>query len=429
MFFNVPRKGRGSLVRRESKLGCRYGEARLRLESLEARQMLSASPLLSALAHLGPLASASSGSAMTLHVTPPSSYYGQSVEMTAKVPGVTSGTVEFLDNGTELTAAGISANGVANYNTSDLTMGSHTITAEYTPAGGTPESATATEQVNAVPTRTMLTATGNPVVITGSNTTATVTFTATVTGGAGKNGQGMPTGSVTFTITGGSSGPTATQVNLDATGKAVYSLPLGQGTYTVSAMYTPDSSSNYATSDTSKPLVESVVTSSVLTSGSVSTNGASVTLRGGQSVTIDVSQDPSSSSGIETGTISYSDGSQIDLAGAQISAVVFSSNNHQAEITGTATNNGTPVTFAMLVDSGSGGWFSQPSVTMVISGDGINYQATSRVSQGSIVVDGSGSSLLPPLSTPAHGQALQSLLHEWGGAIRDLLHGGSGWRL
>jgi hypothetical protein len=302
--------------------------------------------------------------------------------------------------------------------------------AAYTaPDGTVTDSSTVTEQVNADPTHTTVTATGNPVVITGSNTTATATFTATVTGGGflgGKSGQGVPSGNVTFTITGGSTGPVATQVALDASGKAVYAPALPQGTYNVSVMYDPDPSSNYATSDTAKPLVENVVTTTALTAGSVTTNGAPVALRGGQSVTIDVSQVAGDSG---TGTIEYTDGTQIDLTNVQIASVVFSSNKHQAEITGTATNDGTSVTFAMLVDSGSGGWFSQPSVTMVISGDGINYQATSRVSQGSISVDGTGSSLLPPLSSPAHGQALQSLLHEWGDAIRGMLHGGSGWRL
>ena len=93
----------------ESRLGgaprqCRYDGSRLRIESLEDRRMLSVSPLLAAI-HSSASSAASTPPAITLHVQPGTSYYGRSVLMTAKVPGATGGTVEFLDGTTLLDTA------------------------------------------------------------------------------------------------------------------------------------------------------------------------------------------------------------------------------------------------------------------------------------------------------------------------------------
>ena len=75
----------------------------------------------------------------------------------------------------------------------------------------------------------------------------------------------------------------------------------------------------------------------------------------------------------ETGAgITYVDSAQgINLTSTTITSVVFSSNGYQAEITGTGNNvttnsSGTtvttPVTFTLVVSSGSGQWYSMPSV-------------------------------------------------------------------
>jgi len=405
----------------------RYGSSRLRLESLEDRRMLSASPWHAAV-HSSVSSAAATLPAITLYVQPGTSSYGRSVLMTAKVPGTTTGTVEFLDGSTILDTASPSANGVFNFTTSLLAVGSHPITAEYIPADPTAQTITSqivTEQVNAAPTHTVVTASTNPVVVTGSNTTADVTFTATVgaaTSFFGTSGQGnVPVGSVTFTVTNTAGGVGATTTDtetLDATGKASYTPSLIAGTYDVTATFNPPSGGNYATSATPKPLVEQVVAPTALGSGTVNTGGASATLRGGQQVSIDVSQDTSSGLAVTDNGITYIDSAKgIDLASTQVEWVVFSSNSHQAELVGTGINTNTDgtttsVTFTMLVDSGTGTGYSRPSVTTIISGGDINYHGSSVVSQGSLVVDGTGDITIPRLSSAGHFQALQSVLRD-----------------
>ena len=433
MFFGTLHKKLGLLDNRQSsqRLGgaprqCRYDGSRLRIESLEDRRMLSVSPLLAAI-HSSASSAASTPPAITLHVQPGTSYYGRSVLMTAKVPGATGGTVEFLDGTTLLDTATPLTDEVFNYTTSTLTVGSHPITAEYFATGATSPtdiSDIVTEQVNATPTHTVVTASANPVVLTGSSTTADVTLTAAVGSGSrfrGTSGPGnVPVGTVTFTVTDTAGGPGATTTDtetLDSTGKASYTPSLAAGSYDVTVTFNPGNG-NYATSATPKPLVEQVVTPSVLGSGTVSTGGTSATLHGGQQVTIDVAQD--NSSGLtETGNgITYVDTAKgIDLTSTQVEWVVFSSNGHRAEIVGTGTNTNadgstTPVTFTMLVNGGNGNEYSRPSVTMIISGGDINYHRSSAVSQGSVSVDGTGDITIPRLSSAAHGRALQAVLDD-----------------
>ena len=66
--------------------------------------------------------------------------FGQSVTFTATVTasaGTPSGTVQFKDNGSNLgTAVSLNGSGVATFSTSSLTVGTHTITAEYSGVTG-----------------------------------------------------------------------------------------------------------------------------------------------------------------------------------------------------------------------------------------------------------------------------------------------------
>ncbi len=68
------------------------------------------------------------------------SVLSQAVTFTATVIGVggtpTSGTVTFLDNGNSLGSSTVNGSGVANFTTSALTVGSHTITAVFNGSGG-----------------------------------------------------------------------------------------------------------------------------------------------------------------------------------------------------------------------------------------------------------------------------------------------------
>ena len=150
--------------------------------------MLSISPSLGALhRQAGHSGSASSQTALTvtLNDRPSTSYYGQSVDLQAAVSGATTGTVEFFDGTTEIgTAVNLSTSGYANYVTDTLSVGTHSITAEYFSPGATTATSTSTavpETVNAAPTKIAVNAPGNPIVA-GSN----VTFTATVSDAASR---------------------------------------------------------------------------------------------------------------------------------------------------------------------------------------------------------------------------------------------------
>ena len=343
------------------------GNVRLRLESLEDRCLLSVSPSLTAAVHRTAAPVVPVTPAITLHVQPGTSVYGQAVLMTAKVPGAASGdTVEFLDGTTVLDTAPASTNGLFNFTSSTLAVGSHSITAEYFASGTTTPTATSTvvtEQVKAAPTYTVVTTSANPVVVTGGNTTADVTFTATVKSVGWWTGGGTTTGTVTYTVTDTASGG-ATITDTEPVGGS-YIASLAPGTYDVTATFNP-SDSNYAASSTAKPLAQQVVSPSpALGSGSVSTGGTAITLHGGQQLTVDLTQDASSGLTITGSGVSYTDSANgINLTNVQVGWITFSSNGHQAEIVGTATNDDggvqTDVSFTLVVNSGSGGWFSRP---------------------------------------------------------------------
>ena len=132
------------------------------------------------------------------------SVYGQSVTFTASVTttgsgifaGEPTGTVAFKDGGTTIGTETL-VGGVATLTKSDLSVGSHSITAEFTdPAGDFADntSATLTQRVDKANTTTTLTSSHSP-----GNTSVVgeeVTFTADVAAVA--PGAGTPTGTVHF---------------------------------------------------------------------------------------------------------------------------------------------------------------------------------------------------------------------------------------
>ena len=81
--------------------------------------------------------------------------------------------------------------------------------------------------------------------------------------------------------------------------------------------------------------------------------------------------------------------------------MIFSSDGYQALITATGTNvstvdgttSDTPVTLTLLVNAGSGDWFSRPGVKVTIQGTGVNYERSVNVSEGSISVQETGSTV------------------------------------
>ena len=128
----------------------------------------------------GHTASLVSTSSTTLTNNPPTSSFGQSVELDAAVTtglGTAQGSVQFLD-GTRVLATVALQDGSASYKMSGLTQGSHTLTAVYSGGGGSAPSTSpaVTQQVGKTATATV-TMSGSP---NPAQPGESVTFTATV---------------------------------------------------------------------------------------------------------------------------------------------------------------------------------------------------------------------------------------------------------
>ena len=169
--------------------------------------------------------------------------FGQGVTFTATVAatppgtGTPTGTVTFLDGGSSIGTGTLDASGVATFSTSTLSVGNHTITANY---GADPTFATSTGSLTGNPqvivkadTSTALTSISNPSVFGQS-----VTFTATLSATA--PGAGTPSGTVTF-LDGGSTIGSGT---LTAGVATLTSTTLSVGNHTITTTYAGDTNFN-----------------------------------------------------------------------------------------------------------------------------------------------------------------------------------------
>jgi Bacterial Ig-like domain (group 3) len=198
------------------------------------------------------------GTTATLGSSLNPSTYGQSVTFTAHVSSTTTGTpggsFTFKDGATSLGTAPLSG-GVAQLTTSALGGGAHTISATYS---GSPlyltSVATLGQTVNKAPSTSKVVSSLNP-----STYGNDVTFTATVTSGAG-----TPGGTVTF-----KDGATSLGTSTLASGTAkLTTKALGGGTHSITAVYS--SSPNFAAS------TSPAITQTVKKAGSTSVVTASV---------------------------------------------------------------------------------------------------------------------------------------------------------
>jgi hypothetical protein len=197
-------------------------------------------------------------STVALTSAPNPSGYGTNVTFTATVtPGTTTtvaptGTVDFLDNGTQIGTGTLSGNpATATYQTASLTVGNHPITATYLGdtnfSGAT--SAVDTQVVTATPTTIAVTANPNPgIAQVPEPITATVTSTANAS---------LLVGTVTFT-NGGTTLGTGTLNN----GVATISPALAAGNYQVVATYAGSGNLGASTS-AAYPLVINTATTAV----------------------------------------------------------------------------------------------------------------------------------------------------------------------
>src|SRR5262249_21771095 len=156
------------------------------------------------------------------------STFGQSVTFTATVTsgaGTPGGSVAFMEGAATLGTGNLDASGVATFSTSSLSAAGHPITAVSGATGNFAGSTSAglTQTVNPAPTTTAVLPNFNP-----SNFGQSVTFTATVTSGAG-----TPGGMVTFM----EGAATLGTGNLNASGVATYSTSaLSAGSHTITAV-------------------------------------------------------------------------------------------------------------------------------------------------------------------------------------------------
>jgi hypothetical protein len=183
----------------------------------------------------------------------------------------------------------VNGSGQATLTTSALAVGSHPITAAYSgDTNFTTSGAALTQTVGQGSTSTALSSSQNP-----STFGQSVTFTATVTGGAG-----TPTGTVTFrdgaTVLG--------TVALNGSGQATFTTSsLAIGTHPITATYSGDANFTGSTSATLNQAVNQAGTATTLSSSqNPSTFGQPVTF----TATV-------TASGAPTGTVTFTDGGTV----------------------------------------------------------------------------------------------------------------------
>jgi hypothetical protein len=228
------------------------------------------------------------------------SVFGQSVTFSATVTPQTSGAptptgmVSFLDGGAMMGTGVLDGTGTATFTTATLSLGGHSITAEYAGDGNSDASSSPalTQVVNQASTTTALSAIPSTSVFGQS-----VQFTATVAPVA--PGSGKPTGSVAFKDGAGTIG-TGT---LDGTGTATFTTSaLAVGGHTITAVY--DGDTNFITS-TSASVGETVNQASTTTA--LSANPTTSVF--GQSVLFTATVAPvAPGSGNPTGSVTFKDG-------------------------------------------------------------------------------------------------------------------------
>jgi hypothetical protein len=237
---------------------------------------------------------ASTATAVSSSLNP--STVGASVTFTAAVTsstaGTITGTVQFYDGATALGSPVTLAAGAAQYSTSALSAGAHTITATYSGDStyATSTSPGITQTVNGgskSSTTTAVSSSLNP-----STVGANVTFTAMVM----SSQAGTITGTVQFYDGGAALGSPVTL----ASGSAMYaSSTLAQGSHMITATYSGDGT--YATS--TSPAVTQTVNAATNGDFGVSVTPSSLTVTAGQSGNFSVAVAPVSGS---TQTVSLS---------------------------------------------------------------------------------------------------------------------------
>ena len=346
--------------------------------------------------------SATTSILLTSSVNP--SVLGQSTILTANITvtagsGSPTGTVTFKDG---VTVIGIDAvsGGVATLNVSNLTVGSHNLTAVYSGDSnfGTSTSPAITQTVNAAPTATALTSSVNPSTF-GQTTVLTATTSVTL-------GSGTPTGTVTF-----KDGATVLGTGNLNNGQATLSVStLSVGSHSLTVVY--GATANFATS--TSPVVTQVVgimTSSVAVTSSVNPSVF------GQTIVLTATVPQGSAPTAPTGTVNFfADSNPVPIGTATLAGGVatlsysnFSIGSHSIKAIYSGDGNFSTATspvIAQLVGQAPTTTTLASSLNPSTFGDAVTFTATITSATGPIpasglVVFSDGAALLGTISVSA----------------------------
>jgi hypothetical protein len=293
--------------------------------------------------------------------------FGSTVLLNATVKAVTgaapTGTIAFKDGTTTLATLSINAAGVATYAPSNLTVGTHSITATYTGDTGdaTSTSAVISQKITAATTTTTVTSSLNP-----STFGKSVTFLATVAAGSGS----APTGTVTF-----KDGATVLGTETLASAKASFTTStLIAGTHSITAVYTADTDDATSTS----AVLAQVITAANTTT-SLATTLASASF--GLPVTFTTSVKAATGT-VPTGTVTFKDGTTT-LATETLAA--------------TGSVSFTTATLAV----------GTHSISVVYKGTASDATSTSATVTETITADATTTTLVSSLNPATHGTAVK----------------------
>ena len=176
--------------------------------------------------------------------------------------GIPSGSIQVLDNGSQITALPINSEGSATFSSNLLAIGSHSIVLNYPGDASFNSCQTGAflATIGKAPTTTTLTPTNADTTQGSISVTATVTPTPiTVNGTTYPSNGSQPSGTVTFTSGNHSFGTFTLVPGFDQNGNAMAtaSVTVGPGYTSITATYTPASGSNYNASSATTPLTSS----------------------------------------------------------------------------------------------------------------------------------------------------------------------------
>jgi hypothetical protein len=207
--------------------------------------------------------------AVTLAASATNISFGTSITLTATISGNSpGGTVTFKDGTTSLGSATVSA-GVASMSLTSLSVGSHSITVQY---GGDTNNASATSSATTVTVSRVTASISLTTSAAAINEKASVTFTATLTGGY------SPTGTITFADGGTSLG----SVTVSGGVASLTTSALTAGSHTITAAYSGDTNNSALTSGSVAVAVASIspAVASLSPSGGTAQGGTSITISG-----------------------------------------------------------------------------------------------------------------------------------------------------